>query len=153
MTLSCFSTRGGIFRINLSGYQEYCRKIRYRLIPTFGEVVLRLPCRYCIFGQFNEDAQASGDAQTDEFNQSKASEHVQEDSLARRVQVSCRRLLRERGDSFLSVPGPRFGAAFGHELYRDARGQRLALHCPCRPLPDFLLPRLHSKVERPSNHN
>jgi len=47
-------------------------------------------------------------------------EHVQEDSMARRVQVPCRRLLRERRDSLLSLLGPRFGADLGHGLYRDA---------------------------------
>jgi hypothetical protein len=40
-------------------------------------------------------------------------EHVQEDSMARRVQVPCRRFFRERGDSFLSISGPRFGAVLG----------------------------------------
>jgi hypothetical protein len=47
-------------------------------------------------------------------------EHVQEDSMARRVQVPRRRLLRERRGSLLSLLGPRFGADRGHGLYRDA---------------------------------
>src|SRR5262249_19281049 len=74
---------------------------------------------------------------------------VQEDSLAGRVQVPRGRLLRERGGSVLPLPGPRFGADPGHGPRPDARGQRRALHRPCRPLPDLLLPRFHPKVEKP----
>jgi hypothetical protein len=94
----------------------------------------------------NEDAQTSGDAQTDEFNRSSVSEgveHAREDSMARRVQVPCRRLLRERGILFYLHLARVFGAALGHEFYRDARDQRRALHRPFRSLPDLLLPRLH----------
>jgi len=40
--------------------------------------------------------------------------------VARRVQIPCGWLLRERGGSLLSLVGPRFGAALGHALYRDA---------------------------------
>ena len=40
-------------------------------------------------------------------------------SMARRVQVPCRRLLRERGDSFLSLPSSRFGSAGSAPLERD----------------------------------
>jgi uncharacterized protein (TIGR02246 family) len=69
--------------------------------------------------------------------------------MARGAQVPCRRILRERGDSFLPLTSPCFGAALGHEFYRDARDQRHALHRPCRSLPDLLLPRLHKKVETP----
>ena len=95
----------------------------------FGEHRLPVLPRCRIFCVSNEDAQTSGEAQTDEFNRSKASEgvdRVQEDSMARRVQVPCRRLLRERGDYFLPLPSPRFGSALGHEFYRDARNQRYA---------------------------
>jgi hypothetical protein len=45
--------------------------------------------------------------------------------------------------TFLLLPSPRFGAALGHEFYRDARDQRHALHRPCGPFPDLLLPRLY----------
>jgi hypothetical protein len=75
-------------------------------------------------------------------------EHVPEDSMARRVQVSCRRLLRERGDSFLLVPGWRFGASLGHALCRDTSDQRCAFHHPRYVLCDFLLSRLHSELEK-----
>ena len=40
-------------------------------------------------------------------------EHVSEDSMAGRVQVPCRRLLCQCGDSFLSLSGRRFGADLG----------------------------------------
>jgi hypothetical protein len=50
----------------------------------------------------------------------KGVEHVQEDSVARCVQVPCGCLLRERGGSLLSLVGTRSGAALGHGLYRDA---------------------------------
>ena len=42
--------------------------------------------------------------------------YVQEDSMARRLQLPCRRFLRERGDSFLSLLGQRFGADLGYRL-------------------------------------
>ena len=114
--------------------------------PRLVNFVLRVLCRYFIFCQPNEDAQTSGYAQTDELNRSKTFEgfeHLQEDSMARRVEIPCRHLLRRRRDSFLPLPSPRFGAALGHEVYRDARDQRRALHSPCCSLPDLLLPRFH----------
>ncbi len=57
-------------------------------------------------------------------------EHVQNDSMARRVQVPCRRLLRERRDFFYLYLGRVFGAALGHEFCRDARisGIRSIVH-------------------------
>ena len=50
--------------------------------------------------------------------------------MARRVQVPCRRLLRERRDSFLPLPGSHFGAALGHELYEtpEISGMRSIVH-------------------------
>ena len=41
--------------------------------------------------------------------------------MARRVQVPCRRLLRERGDSFLPLPGRRFGAALARSCQPPPR--------------------------------
>jgi len=57
-------------------------------------------------------------------------EHVPEDSMAGRVQVPCRRLLRERGDSFLSLPGSRFGADLGHAFTAtpEVSGVRSIVH-------------------------
>ena len=50
--------------------------------------------------------------------------------MARRVQVPCRRLLRERGDSFLPLPSPRFGAALGTNFIEtpEISGMRSIVH-------------------------
>ena len=53
--------------------------------------------------------------------------------------------------SFAYIPAGFGGQA--HEFYRDARDQRYALCRPCRPLPNLLLPRFHSKVETPFDHD
>src|SRR4029453_11516779 len=63
-------------------------------------------------------------------------------------QVSCRRLLRERWNSFLSLSGGCVSAALRHELCRDARDQRRAFYRPRSAVCDFLLSRNHSEVER-----
>jgi RNA methyltransferase PUA domain len=66
-------------------------------IPTASPRLVASFCAFFVdtafFCQPNEHTQTSGDAQTDQFNRSKASqgvEHVQEDSMARRVQIPCR---------------------------------------------------------------
>src|SRR4029434_6543106 len=72
----------------------------------------------------------------------------QEDPMARCVQVSCRRLFRERWNSFLSLSGECVSAALRHALCRDARDQRRAFYRPSSAVCDFLLSRIHSEVER-----
>src|SRR5262245_16231053 len=75
--------------------------------------------------------------------------HIQEDSVARRVQVPRGRLLRERGGSFLPLPDPRLGTDPWYGPHPDARDQRRALHRSRRPLLDRLVPRFHPKMEKP----
>src|SRR4029450_6284379 len=68
--------------------------------------------------------------------------------MARCVHVSCRRLFRERWNSFLSLSGECVSAALRHELCRDVRDQRRAFYRPSSAVCDFLLSRIHSEVER-----
>jgi hypothetical protein len=75
--------------------------------------------------------------------------HVQEGSVARGLQVSCGLLFCQRGNTFLSLPLPGFCAYLQHRFYRDAPDERRALPCPCHSFLDFLLPRLHPKMEKP----
>src|SRR5215813_5203740 len=75
--------------------------------------------------------------------------YVQKDSMAGRVQVPRWGLLRDLRDSLLPVAVPHSNAGLWHWLRPDTRARRIPFHCQYRPVLHVLLPRFHSKVERP----
>jgi hypothetical protein len=68
--------------------------------------------------------------------------------MAGGVQVSCRRLLREHGDSFLSLPGPRFGAAWGTGFIETPRSAAFAPFVHAVLFLTFLYLGFSSRVEK-----